>query len=66
LLSCHATVSLRVRCPAERPVSVVAGQSEMFSVAEVDIRHDPDIRALILVDCDQSLAERSLAEQFRI
>ena len=66
LLSCHATVSLRVRCPTERPVSVVAGQSEMSNVAEVDIRHDPDIRALILVDRDQSLAERSLAEQFTV
>jgi NAD+ kinase len=64
LLSHTARVTFEVLEAEKRPVSAVADNYEVRSVAEVHISEARDIALCMLFDAGRSLEERVLAEQF--
>ena len=64
ILPDKSRVTLRVREPDKRPVSVVADQMEVRDVAEVSLEIDRERALTLLFDPGQALDERIVAEQF--
>lgn len=64
LLPRDAVVRFETLEPERRPISAVADNLEVRSVAAVDVREDRSIAMILLFDKGQSLEERILREQF--
>jgi len=64
LLPHDAVVGIDILESAKRPVSAVADFTEVRDVRDVEIREDRDVKATLLFDPDQDLAERMIKEQF--
>jgi NAD+ kinase len=64
LLASDATVRFDILEHKKRPVSAVAGSTEVRNVVQVDIAQDNSVDLLLLFDASHDLAERVLMEQF--
>ncbi|PWR19722.1 NAD kinase [Zavarzinia compransoris] len=64
LLQHEAVVRVEVLEPGKRPVSAVADNAEVRSIAEVEITEDREVTLKLLFDPGGALGERILTEQF--
>jgi NAD+ kinase len=64
LLASNATVRFDILEHQKRPVSAVAGSTEVRNVIQVDVAQDNSVDLLLLFDPSHDLAERVLMEQF--
>lgn len=60
----HARIGLEVPAPDKRPVSAIAGHTEVRSVKHVEIEQVNDLSVPFLCDPEHNFEERSLRELF--
>lgn len=66
LLPHKSVVEFEVLEPEKRPVSAVAGPTEVSSVRHVLVREDPTAHFMLLFDMEHALEERIIREQFLV